>query len=68
MSSTYFTTFGNSVPQNAKKRVSRIVVIKIFLWEHAPDLPTMGWTYKSYEDPGTYPPPIFHEVSATVSD
>ena len=26
----------------------------------------MGWTYKSYEAPGTRPPPpIFHEVSAT---
>ena len=32
-----------------------------------PDPPTMGRTYKSYEAPGTRPPPpIFHEVSATV--
>ena len=68
MSSTYFTTFGipwNSVPQNAKKGISRIVDFKIFLWEHTPDPPTMGWTYKSYQGPGTSLP-IFHEVSATV--
>ena len=45
--------------------VSRIVDFKIFLWEHAPDPPTMGWTYKSYEGPGTRPPQIFHELSAT---
>ena len=27
----------------------------------------MARTYKSYKAPGTPPPPIFHEVSATVN-
>ena len=49
---------------NARKGVSRIVVFKIFLREHAPRSPTMGQTYKSKEAPGTRPS-IFHEVSAT---
>ena len=55
-------------PQNARKSVSRIVVFKIFLWEHASGSPYhMERAYTSYETPGTRPPPpIFHEVSSTV--
>ena len=30
-----------------------------------PDPPITARTYKSYKAPGTRPPPIFHEVSAT---